>query len=411
MTFLNNISIYKEKYDISVIVVDTIPIDRARNELVSRALKDNPDYVLFMDTDNIGDSHYLDVLVNTLEQTNADLVSGLYFSKQKPYYPVIRYYQNDRYWNISSVKLNTVTPIDGCGMGYCLIRANVFDKLKEPYFKSSYELRDGKPYQLSEDLYFCRQLLNNKFKMLCDTRVLLKHIGGIIDSSDYEAFLTIQMRLNEEKVKFVEDISEFTKESVDDINAKIKQGGRLIGSKWKEQNPQTSKEITNFYKTTPDYVYDLTNWHFGNRRQFDDKLINNLVQSQSKNILDYGGGIGINSHRLCRAGLKVTLADLDSVTLDFAKFRRDKYGLNYKIWCVDTEQKPKTKYDAIICLDVLEHLSEVELIKTIDTLISLKSEDCQIIITTNFGKTDLHPMHIDLSEKASKKIKELLGNE
>jgi len=67
---------------------------------------------------------------------NKPIVSGLYFRKVPPFYPVMSI------WNVSMGGLSPVIawedgkliPVDGVGMGFCLIRRDVFQALKPPWF-------------------------------------------------------------------------------------------------------------------------------------------------------------------------------------------------------------------------------------------------------------------------------------
>jgi 2-polyprenyl-3-methyl-5-hydroxy-6-metoxy-1,4-benzoquinol methylase len=63
-----------------------------------------------------------------------------------------------------------------------------------------------------------------------------------------------------------------------------------------------------------------------------------------KNILDFGGGVGLNAIPLARAGFDVTLADLDSVTLDFGAFRAKRHDVALKIWKTDVSPRRPTRH-------------------------------------------------------------------
>jgi 2-polyprenyl-3-methyl-5-hydroxy-6-metoxy-1,4-benzoquinol methylase len=125
-------------------------------------------------------------------------------------------------------------------------------------------------------------------------------------------------------------------------------------------------------------------------------------------VLDFGGGVGFNAMILAQAGFDVTLADLDSVTLSFAKFRAERHGVKMKYWKSDVEDMPPDeKYDVILCMDVLEHLPEGELRKTVDKLVKLKTKGTQIVVHAPFGRTAQHPMHLDASEETLRQVKRL----
>jgi len=79
--------LFKEgKYDIEVIPASGQPVDKIRNKLVESALAKNPDYILFIDSDQV----FLPVMLDCLISLNQDVVSALCFQRHKPYDPAIR---------------------------------------------------------------------------------------------------------------------------------------------------------------------------------------------------------------------------------------------------------------------------------------------------------------------------------
>jgi len=406
------------RYVLECIIQQDIPVDKARNEMIKLALQKNADYILMLDNDNLLPKNGLDRLVEVMEQEKADFVTGIYFEKKKPYYPVLREYHDGGFWKIENPPLGKVIKIDGCGLGCCLVKPEVFRKTKYPWFKFNHERWGYKDIQLSEDLYFCRQLREKGFKMVCDTGLISSHIGGMIDAFEYMSMKPIRQAALIGREEAINDISEFTKLSNYETNMRIMVGSTLMANEWKEKNPKTTEEIKKFYKETKNYIYDLFYWHFTTRRQFDIELITGLQKIAQKNktnpkdirILDFACGIGQNAYMLAQKGFNVTIADLDGYTLDFAKFRFDKHKLPYKLWKIDVDKKPpEEKYDVICCFDVFEHLPKSEFRKTIKKLMKLKHEKTKVLITVNFGKTDTYLMHFESDEETIRLINELAG--
>src|SRR5262245_7863170 len=200
--------------------------------------------------------------------------------------------------------------------------------------------------------------------------------------------------------EYVEDVMAVTHETEDVVRAKIRKASVPIKDEWNEwekQGPMTSERIKAFYKQTQNYIYDLGEWHLWSKdkRDSDLALVEDMkTKYKPKNILDFGGGVGLNAIPLARAGFDVTLADLDSATLRFAVFHAERRGVPLKIWKSDVEPAaPDAKYDVILILDVLEHLPHDELDAVVDKLIKLKHAKTEIIINAPFGKTAKHPMH------------------
>jgi 2-polyprenyl-3-methyl-5-hydroxy-6-metoxy-1,4-benzoquinol methylase len=219
--------------------------------------------------------------------------------------------------------------------------------------------------------------------------------------------------LERDQNEYVEDIMAFTKTTREQVRARMKQGSEPLKQEWLEwekQGPMTEERITQFYKQTANYIYELGEWHLfvPDKRESDMALVAEMKQKAPKNILDFGGGVGLMAFPLARAGFDVTLADLDGTSLDFARFRAERHGDKMKFWKSDVEpMPPDKKYDVILALDVLEHLPKETLHQIVEKLVKLKHAKTEIIISAPFGRTAVHPMHIDLTDDTKAQVERL----
>jgi SAM-dependent methyltransferase len=104
----------------------------------------------------------------------------------------------------------------------------------------------------------------------------------------------------------------------------------------------------------------LKDYLVGNKRVIN--AITNLsrfIPKNSKQILDIGCGLGWSSFEFARTfeNAKVHGIDLSPVLIDIAiKLFGDKENLNFKTTDI-TKELPKLKFDAIVLIDVYEHIS------------------------------------------------------
>jgi 2-polyprenyl-3-methyl-5-hydroxy-6-metoxy-1,4-benzoquinol methylase len=215
--------------------------------------------------------------------------------------------------------------------------------------------------------------------------------------------------LAKDREDFIVDTMAFLDETRDQVENQIRNntGMKEEWEAWEGSGKMTDDRIKQFYKQTRNYIFDLGGWHLWDleKRKSDLAMVDELKKAGVKNVLDFGGGVGFNAILLARGGLDVTLADLDSVTLNFAKYRAEKNGVKLKLWKSDVEaMPPDKKYDAILCLDVLEHLPAAELHSTVDKLVALKHDKTQIIIHAPFGRTAQHPMHLDATQETMHQV-------
>lgn len=219
--------------------------------------------------------------------------------------------------------------------------------------------------------------------------------------------------LRRDQDEYVEDIMAFTNTTREQVRERMKKGSEPLKDEWnawEKQGPMTEDRIKAFYKQTTNYIYELGEWHLfvPDKRASDLQLVEDMRKLKPKNILDFGGGVGLMAVLLARAGFDTTLADLDGTSLDFAAFRAKRHSIPLKIWRSDVEPAaPDAKYDVILALDVLEHLPKNELNAVVDRLIALKHAGTHIVISAPFGRTAVHPMHLDADDNTKHQIKRL----
>ena len=121
-------------------------------------------------------------------------------------------------------------------------------------------------------------------------------------------------------------------------------------------------EAEDFYKEIvgDKHLADLAAWHISSKDYIADTL--KLQQRFSRNlVLDFGGGIG--THALANAMSHevkhVFFVDINQTNRNFVEYRAKKLGVSNKLTFCSTIQETKISiFDTIICLDVLEHLSD-----------------------------------------------------
>ena len=158
-------------------------------------------------------------------------------------------------------------------------------------------------------------------------------------------------------------------------------------------------DVTDFYSEIVGdrHVADLAAWHITSKDYIADTL--KLQQRFSKDlVLDFGGGIG--THALANAMSSkvkhVFFVDINQTNRNFVEYRAKKLGVEKKLtFCKTIKDTQISKFDTIICLDVLEHLadpaSQIEIFN--------KIMDSNSIALFNWyfykGEKNEYPFHID----------------
>ncbi len=158
-------------------------------------------------------------------------------------------------------------------------------------------------------------------------------------------------------------------------------------------------EAEDFYKEIvgDKHLADLAAWHISSKNYIADTL--KLQQRFSRNlVLDFGGGIG--THALANAMSNkvehVFFVDINQTNRDFVEYRAKKLGVGDKLtFCKAIEETKKSRFDTIVCLDVLEHLSDPG--SQLDTFHEIMNPDSIGLFNWYFYKGEIneYPFHID----------------
>jgi 2-polyprenyl-3-methyl-5-hydroxy-6-metoxy-1,4-benzoquinol methylase len=243
---------------------------------------------------------------------------------------------------------------------------------------------------VSEDFTLCLRVAEMGYSLYCDTRVLCRHLGiHPFSMVDFESALIVRQLFLNERVKH---LCEFLNEPEQECYSKILSGQDILAAEWREKNPKTPEEIFEFYKTTKNYLFDLSMGdflHYEDRRRWIYRIC-----ALGEPVLDFGAGVGTYTCWLADKGLEVSYADVDSVTRNFAMFAAEKKGLKDKItWFTDKpwEEAPDKKYKVIVALEVLEHVADFP--GTVKHLWEML-EPGGFLIATYAPKEDQWPMHL-----------------
>jgi len=107
------------------------------------------------------------------------------------------------------------------------------------------------------------------------------------------------------------------------------------------------------------HIADLAAWHITSKDYIADTI--KLQQRFSTDlVLDFGGGIG--THALANAMSSkvkhVFFVDINETNRNFVEYRAKELGVEKKLtFCKTIKDTQISKFDTIICLDVLEHLA------------------------------------------------------
>ena len=125
-----------------------------------------------------------------------------------------------------------------------------------------------------------------------------------------------------------------------------------MASEWWDPNGKFAA-LHKFNPARQEYLVDKIKNHFS--------IVSNKSYPFKKlNLLDVGCGGGLIAEPMTRLGAKVTGIDASERNINVAKFHAEQMNLKINYLCA-TPEKLSKQFDVILCLEVIEHVADVEL--------------------------------------------------
>lgn len=221
-------------------------------------------------------------------------------------------------------------------------------------------------------------------------RAILKPLSAL-----REAFLScyFTFKYREEMARarkeIIEELAEFTRKNQQEVKEQLKHGDEILLSEWRKMNPRSQREVIKFYQTCTGYLYSLSYFNYFSPLAYGIRA--ELSRAAGERVLDYGGGIGSLCIMLAQQGKDATYYDVLGVTLKFAKWRFERRKLNVHVIEASEKDPLEGLYEAIVCLDVLEHLKNPEL--HLKRLANHLAPRGKLFITAAFASDASYPLH------------------
>lgn len=165
----------------------------ARNALAAQAVKEECDYVLWLDSDmTFGPD-----LLNDLLADDKDIVAGIFFRRRPPFNPCIyktlradrEFPERNAHEQYDDYPKDTLFEVEGVGMAAVLVKIDVFRKITLNEYKGHSVAPPFVPLLgYGEDLSFCIRAREAGCEVWCDSRVKVGHMASVVvDEKAWEA--------------------------------------------------------------------------------------------------------------------------------------------------------------------------------------------------------------------------------
>lgn len=179
------------------------------------------------------------------------------------------------------------------------------------------------------------------------------------------------------------------------------QADRMLKDAWDRVNPKSEEEIIKYYTLNPEFtlfhlrfIYNMDD-NFSNSAFFN-RIIALIPDVRNYKILDYGCGSGQAGITFANSGCnQVYLADIPLPLFQIVKKMYSGRGINF----IEINEKFSLKdmYDLIICIDVLEHVVQPDMV--LKHLVEHLNNGKFLYIETFFGGYDHAPYHLEENNK------------
>lgn len=166
----------------------------SRNNLATRAIQSEADYVFWMDSDMVFAPDTLVRMVDVLQKNKLDILTGIYFRRVQPFSPVLFDMLEIRDQRASWTSFNEIPDglfeVGGCGFGCVLMDTGVFIDVQSKFKQMFAPIGN-----VGEDLSFCWRARECGYKIYCDPSIVCGHVGyQIVDDKFYKSFLEAQQQ-------------------------------------------------------------------------------------------------------------------------------------------------------------------------------------------------------------------------
>ena len=125
-----------------------------------------------------------------------------------------------------------------------------------------------------------------------------------------------------------------------------------MASEWWDPNGKFAP-LHKFNPIRQEYLVDKIKNHFS-------ILPNGSYPFKNLTLLDVGCGGGLIAEPMTRLGAKVTGIDASEKNINVAKFHAEQMNLKINYLCA-TPEKLNEQFDVILCLEIIEHVADVDL--------------------------------------------------
>jgi 2-polyprenyl-3-methyl-5-hydroxy-6-metoxy-1,4-benzoquinol methylase len=169
------------------------------------------------------------------------------------------------------------------------------------------------------------------------------------------------------------ELSEYFKQPVEVVRQRSLHWEDESVEEWEARDRSTPEALYDFYRTQVSWIFDTMYYHakqyYGEATPETVEIVAGLRDRlpAKLSVYDFGAGPGSSGLFFARLGWEVSLGDISTSMLDFARWRLQKHGVNATLYDTAKDELPAESFDLITAFDVMVHVPDIE-----ETLVKLR---------------------------------------
>lgn len=158
----------------------------SREKLAEESIRNQTDFTLWLDSDMTFEPGLLVKMLKDIEENDLDMVTALCFRRRPPYTPPIwkklrmgATPEENEEIGFNDYPENDLFEVEACGFAAVLMKTEVLAKVFN-HDKLMFIPMIG----YGEDISFCLRARRNGFKIHCDSRIKVGHVGRLVVGED-----------------------------------------------------------------------------------------------------------------------------------------------------------------------------------------------------------------------------------
>jgi SAM-dependent methyltransferase len=161
----------------------------------------------------------------------------------------------------------------------------------------------------------------------------------------------------------LDDLSSYFKVDAEACIYCARHSFKLSSQEWLAADRSTEKSITDFYLHVKSYMFGTLWWAYLQSEGYEYPasvvIARDLASGEKGSLLDFGSGVGVTAQMFGLLGYNVSLADISTPLLDFARYRLERRGQVASFINLNEAPLEQEAYHVVTAINALGHVPDI----------------------------------------------------